>query len=284
MGSGPHGRLWFCPVSSGTVNSPTYPVLTKCAARTETGRRPTNQDCVLASSPVFMVADGMGGHAAGDVASRIAVDTLASISGRTNTTVRDVVAAIREANRNIVDDVRNNPHRAGMGTTVSGLAVAPGADGPYAVVFNVGDSRTYLYRGGQLRALTVDHSMVQELVDAGEIKADDVFDHPNRNVVTRVLGLEEPVQIDTWAIPLAHSDRFVICSDGLSGVVPESLWHPALSVDEPAGCADHLIKLASACGSLDNVSVVVVDICGLDTSGEGDGDDTLPRQALPTLR
>ena len=203
-------------------------------AATDPGRiRPENEDNVLAEPNVFAVADGMGGHRAGEVASALAVDLLRSRLSAPGAGLDDVLAAIAEANGDIYRAAMGNPDQQGMGTTITALVVitepengtaGDGAqataepDGPpheQLALVNVGDSRTYLLRHGRLRRVTVDHSYVQELVATGHITDDEARSHPRRNIVTRALGIDPYVRVDAWTLPLVRGDRFVLCSDGL---------------------------------------------------------------------
>jgi serine/threonine protein phosphatase PrpC len=255
--------------------------------RTDIGRtRRTNQDAVLAKPPIFVVADGMGGHAAGEVASQLAVATFASLA-ENEVLLRDLVRVTRQANDEILADVDRHPDRAGMGTTVSGLAIAEGRNGTYAAVINVGDSRTYLLRNRAIVQITTDHSVVQELLDAGDISHDEAAVHPHRHVVTRVLGADDDVEVDATIVPVLSGDRFLICSDGLCGVVPLDQVEAALRHDDsPQQIADLLVEIALEHGGPDNVSVIVVEVTTAvvpDTLFDDDiGDlDTIPGAQLP---
>lgn len=240
--------------------------------------RSMNQDCILAQSPLFIVADGMGGHAAGDVASRLAIDVFSELLELPSIGVRDLARAARIANERILGDVVASPDRRGMGTTITGFAIAESAFGAHAAILNVGDSRTYLWREQTLLRLTHDHSVVQELLDAGEIGEHEVTTHPHRHVVTRVLGADSEVDVDTWAMPLRTGDRLLVCSDGLSSVVPHGLVATTLAnTPQAERTASRLIGLALDSGAPDNVSVIVVDIVDAPESGELDEDgDTMP--------
>ena len=197
-------------------------------AATDPGRiRPENEDNLVAEPHVFAVADGMGGHRAGEVASALAVDLLRSRLAAPGAHLDDVVAAIADANGDIYRAAIGNPDQQGMGTTITALVVisrrartrptGDGGDGTaeQLALVNVGDSRTYLLRHGRLRRVTVDHSYVQELVATGHITDDEARTHPRRNIVTRALGIDPAVRVDAWTLPLVRGDRFVLCSDGL---------------------------------------------------------------------
>ena len=179
--------------------------------------RSQNEDHAHAGGGLFVVADGMGGHLAGEVASEMAVDRLNErlpINGENS--LDDLVAAINEANLEIYQGSIDDPDRAGMGTTVTAVAVVTDPhDGEAFAVANVGDSRSYVRRHGRLRQLTIDHSFVQELVAEGAISRAEARSHPRRNIVTRALGIEPSVRVDSWTMPIIRGDRFVLCSDGL---------------------------------------------------------------------
>jgi protein phosphatase len=299
-------------------------------AATDAGRvRASNEDAYLAEPLVFAVADGMGGHQAGEVASAMAVDVLRQrlIDGAPGVEV--VVAAVVEANAAIFQTARRNSAQMGMGTTVTVLAVLPAAettdvdesthaatdaadvtvgveptDGveptpapdptgvaptPAAVapepvrlaVANVGDSRTYLVRGGALTRATVDHSYVQELLATGHLSEDEARNHPRRNIVTRALGIEPNVRVDSWVLPLVRGDRFVLCSDGLVDEIDDTrIAEIVCSTDDPQAAAERLVAAALEQGGRDNVTVVVVDV----VSGAEPGDDLAARRTTdPTL-
>lgn len=255
------------------------------ATRTDVGlRRKANEDSLVATPPVFAVADGMGGHAAGDVASAMAVERLASLAGHLSVTRREVLETIRQANdhisRHAHDDSTN-----GMGTTITGLAVTrsdSGAEG--VVVFNVGDSRSYLLRDNQLTQISHDHSVVQELVDEGVITPEQAETHPERNIVTRSLGAGVPFDIDWWMLTPEAGDRFLLCSDGLfKGVRDHELAAMLQANAEREDAATALLDAALHAGGTDNITLVVIDVVDVSQPAEPsalDG-DTQPRvQAL----
>lgn len=246
------------------------------AARTDIGRvRKSNEDSMLVTDSLVAVADGLGGHAAGEVASRIAVDRLAEldaanasylVNGGAAVHPDDVAAAIADANHRIIEAIRANPENEGMGTTVTGLGIVELGGAPHCVVFNVGDSRVYRFVGDTLEQVTVDHSEVEELRAAGIITAQDAAIHPRRNVVTRCLGsIPSPVP-DLWVYPPGGSERYVICSDGLTNEVADHDIAAALRDNAEAGdVADALLEGALTAGGRDNISVVVVDLVSVDS-------------------
>ena len=220
--------------------------------------RRLNEDSLLAYPPVFLVADGMGGHAAGDTASRLAVEEFSQLAGltaaspdevhacfhRTATRLRETVAAGRTA-----------------GTTVAGVAIAAYDGGSYWLVFNIGDSRVYRFCAGELEQISVDHSVVQEMVDRGEIRADQAGAHPERHVITRAVGTGADPEPDYWLIPAGPADRLLICSDGLTTELSDDVLLGVLAtVPDPQDAAEQLVALALAAGGQDNVSAVVVDV------------------------
>ncbi len=249
--------------------------------------RPQNEDSLLATDGIFVVADGMGGHEAGEVASLIAVErVLADLKTEGLPTATTVVESIANANGDIFRAALANPAQMGMGTTMTVIALIgdpmagrgapnlevndePGEVTPIVtaeptealVLANVGDSRTYLMRHGRMRRVTVDHSYVQELVATGHITEDEARTHPRRNIVTRALGIEPDVKVDWWTLPLIRGDRFLLCSDGLVDEVPDADIREALTtLADPQEAADRLVELANQAGGRDNISVIVVDV------------------------
>lgn len=255
-------------------------------ARTDTGlRRARNEDAYLAEPPVFAVADGMGGHARGDVAAAMVVEALRTLLDADGLDAAPIQRAV------VLDEVRNadqaihragnQPAEAGMGTTVCGLVPMLEEVPPSALVFNVGDSRVYLHRDDTLRQVSRDHSVVQELLDAGRIDAAEAELHPQRNVVTRSLGSGEPLDIDWWSLDLRPGDRWLLCSDGLvKEVGPDRIADLLRSEVAAQQAADRLVQLALDGGGRDNITVVVVDVSGAVPHPAADLDaGTNPRRA-----
>lgn len=261
----------------------------RCGFATDIGMRELNEDSFFASPPVFVVADGMGGHRAGEVASRTAVDVFAPLNGREFISARELEERIAVAARR----VRELANESGIpGTTLSGLVLGVEGGFPYARVFNIGDSRTYHLSGRAFVQVTKDHSEIQELIDAG------VADESNwgrRNVITRALGGHSgsDVGADVYLVPLSMGDRFVICSDGLSSVVSNGrISEVARYMADPQETAETLVQKALGAGGSDNITVVVVDIvdCGpqwpsgtieeetVTAARRTVGDDTVPRR------
>ena len=264
-------------MSTDEAARPGAGLVVRAGAATDVGRvRKHNEDSLLADRSVFIVADGMGGHAAGEVASGIVTQTVGQLAQAGTRRREDLVAALALANRRILESVARHPEQTGMGTTATGLAVVNAGGSDHWAVFNVGDSRVYRYLDGHLRLVTVDHSEVRELIDAGLITEDEAARHPLRNVVTRSLGSEPPPSPDVWVFPPHPGERFVICSDGLSGELRlEQIRDLVTDYDDPQACAEALVAAAVEAGGRDNVSVVVV---ALDDDDDGDYDlDTAPR-------
>ena len=248
-------------------------------------RRAVNEDSVFASFPVFLVADGMGGHASGDVASALAVEAFRSLKGRTLADVASVEASIERA----FADVRAQAEHAVGGTTLSG-AVLVDVDGvAHWLVVNVGDSRTYEFAHGELEQITVDHSVVQDLVETGALGRSEARRHPQRNVITRAIGTGARPVADAWLRPAEAGSRLLVCSDGLTGEVDDREVAAILAeVASPAAAAALLLRRALDAGAPDNVSVVVVDVDAAALAEEDlhdtharTIDDTVPRGELP---
>ena len=232
------------------------------AAATDVGRmRKNNEDSYLSSQPVAAVADGMGGHSAGEVASAIAIEELAALGSRgpwENETAAtdDLKQAILLANRRIREMAAGDRKLLGMGTTLVALL----EDGDMVHVANVGDSRGYLLRQGELSQVTVDHSLVQELVDDGRLSPEDAERHPQRSVITRALGIDPEVEFDLFTYKLQVGDRLLLCSDGLSDVVePAQIRNVLLRVRNSHQAARKLVTVANEQGGPDNITVIVVD-------------------------
>jgi len=248
------------------------------AAATDVGRmRTNNEDSYLSSQPVAAVADGMGGHSAGEVASAIAIEELTALRDRgpwENETAAtdDLKQAILRANRRIREMAAGDRRLNGMGTTLVALL----EDGDMVHVANVGDSRGYLLRQGELSQVTVDHSLVQELVDDGRLSPEDAERHPQRSVITRALGIDPEVEFDLFTYKLQVGDRLLLCSDGLSDVVePAQIRKVLLRVRSAQRAARELVTVANDQGGPDNITVIVVDAVDDATAeAEEDGGDT----------
>jgi serine/threonine protein phosphatase PrpC len=243
---------------------------------THVGRvRSTNDDNYMARDDVglWAVADGMGGHRGGDVASAIACEAL----GRSfaDHTVDGLIEAIEQANQAVYETAAGDPDLTGMGTTVVALAVVDEQGDEVLAVANVGDSRVYRYSVGDLEQLTDDHSLVADLVREGRLSPEEAAVHPQRNIVTRALGVNDRVPVDTITADPMAGDRYLLCSDGLFNEVTEPAIAAVLHrVDDPREAADELVRLAVEGGGRDNVTVVVVDV--VDDGGRaGEASDAL---------
>ncbi|MCX6398061.1 MAG: protein phosphatase 2C domain-containing protein [Propionibacteriales bacterium] len=228
-------------------------------AASDVGRvRTANQDAWCITSQVFAVADGMGGHPAGDRASRIAVEALARIDDG-SVTVADVHRALATANRSMIDESRGLDSPRGMGTTVAGIAAVEVDGAEHWAVFNIGDSRVYQWQRGTLAQISVDHSEVQEMIDAGRWDASEAAVYPRRHVITRSLGSPRAGAADTWLLPRSADQLFLICSDGLTGELDDLTIAACLAgPGDPTELAQHLVDEAVAAGGRDNVTAVVV--------------------------
>lgn len=230
----------------------------ECVSRTDVGlRRKVNEDSVLDCTDrgLWAVADGMGGHDAGDVASAKVVEALAALpaAGDLDQLVDVAVEALNMVNRQLIVLAGSNGSHRTIGTTVVGLAVA---DGQYRC-FWAGDSRGYLFRDGAIRQLTRDHSVVQGLVDAGLLDAAEAQDHPNANLITRAVGVSEELKVDTVGGEARPGDQFLLATDGLTRLVNDGEIAAELSASAPSEAADRLIAAALARGAPDNVSLVI---------------------------
>jgi len=223
--------------------------------------RSNNQDSGYAGRNLFLVADGMGGHAGGDVASAIATNRIkeADIAyQRAEDAQFALQSALIAANALLAETVFAHPELTGMGTTVSALIRV---DDKVALA-HIGDSRIYLYRDGELKQVSIDHTFVQRLVDTGRITEEEAAVHPRRSVLMRVLGdVDSSPEIDTWVLDTRPGDRWLICSDGLSGVVKHDAIAATLaSKDAPKAVGERLVRQTLEAGAPDNVTVVIVDI------------------------
>lgn len=253
--------------------------------------RTMNEDSFVVNESVFAVADGMGGHLAGEVASAMAIERMSALSGALS--VDDVVNAVINANADILRMSRSDASHRGMGTTLTAVALVQagddGSDDRQLAVVNLGDSRTYRLRSGQLEQLTIDHSYVQELVNGGHLTQDEARTHPQRNIVTRALGIENAVGVDVWNMPLVRGDRYLLCSDGLvDEVTDEGIAHVLARFPDPQDAADELVATANRSGGRDNTTVVVIDVLEgeeppaemvIDPAAQGD-----PTDPTPTVR
>jgi PPM family protein phosphatase len=245
--------------------------------KTDTGRqRRENEDSALARAPVFVVADGMGGAQAGEVASRIAIEAFERGLPDSGTPEERLATRVREANHQIYERSRADRGRAGMGTTLTAAYL----DRSHVAIAHVGDSRAYLYRDGTLQRLTQDHSLVDELVRRGKLTEEQAAEHPQRSIITRALGPEPDVEVDTWSYPARAGDVVLLCSDGLTSMIPEERIAEILAVHHDLdAAADELIREANDAGGRDNITVVLFRVEELD--GNGAGEETRVGMAEP---
>src|SRR5215204_2488779 len=229
---------------------------------TDAGKvRRNNEDALLVGAgqdeTLFVVADGIGGFEAGEVASSLAVEVLKGLQPD-----EPFKAAIAEANRRILAAGRTDEKLSGMGTTVVAIRFGGTQSEPTAEVAHVGDSRAYLVRGGEMNPITEDHSLVAELVRSGDLTRDQAAEHPQKNLITRALGADEEVDVDTTVLPIEAGDRVMLCSDGLSDMVSETRISEIQGEfpDDPEGAARHLLAAALDAGGNDNITVVVIDV------------------------
>lgn len=233
----------------------------RSGSASDVGRvRAINEDRALESLSLYAVADGMGGHAGGEVAARTAIDALQAAFA-SSPSGEGLVEAVRRANGAVWQRSLADPDLRGMGTTLIAAALVPGEDGDRLVLTNVGDSRAYRYNSGKLEQLTVDHSVAEELLARGELTEEEAAIHPHRHILTRALGIAPDVDVDVWEISPTEGDRFLLCSDGLSNEVSGERMAAALSSSrDPQEIAEELVVLANEHGGSDNITAVVVDV------------------------
>ena len=235
-------------------------------AATDTGNlRGQNEDSHIAQQGLFAVADGKGGHNAGEVASAMAIEYLRGVALSGVASAEAFAQVVRDLNNAIFSAATATTDQRGMGTTLTAAALLEATsetDQPSQIVIaNVGDSRTYLLRSGELRQLSVDHSYVQELVTEGLLTIDEARTHPRRNIVTRALGIDAQVSVDTWTIPMFDGDRFMLCSDGLVDEVPlNEITEMMREHTTPQQVAERLVTAAKWHGGRDNITVIVLDV------------------------
>jgi protein phosphatase len=232
-------------------------------AATDIGQvREGNEDSYLVVEPLYAVADGMGGHRGGEVASSLALETVQGMFERREGSLAEQVA---EANRAVFDRSQNDRKVSGMGTTLTAAQV----DGNRVHLVHVGDSRAYLLRGGELTQVTEDHTLVHRMVMEGEISEEEAETHPHRSILTRALGVDQNIQVDEGDLEVAPGDRLLLCTDGLTGMVPEGQIREILleSLD-PQEAVDKLVKVANRAGGIDNITALILDFAN-DGGGSG---------------
>ncbi len=246
--------------------------------KTDTGRqRRDNEDNAYARPPVFVVADGMGGAQAGEVASKIAIEAFEQELPDQGSPEERLAIRVREANRQIYERSHTDKESAGMGTTLTAAYL----DESSVAIAHVGDSRAYLFRDGTLQRLTRDHSLVDELVRHGKLTEAQAAEHPQRSIITRALGPEAEVEVDTWTYPARAGDVLLLCSDGLTSMISEDRVSQTLATHSSLDAAgDALIKGANEAGGRDNITVVLFRV--EDAGGDGGGKEaTMVGAAAP---
>ncbi len=265
-------------------------VVLRAAGATDKGRvRPTNQDYYLAEPPIFVVADGMGGHAAGEVAAKTAVLTLAEQMKRTGhgviSDLRILEDALIEANMTVWRKAGEDGSLHGMGTTVVALAPMESNGSPRLALANVGDSRAYRMSGDTMTRLTADHTLVEEMVASGELSPQQAATHPQRHILTRALGTEPEVEVDSWELVPQTGERYLLCSDGLFNEVSEAEILSVLSkLKDPERASSELVNLARAHGGSDNISVVIVDVVDAEATPQAASTSQAPGSKATNLQ
>ena len=223
--------------------------------------RTNNEDNLLVTERLFAVADGMGGHQGGEVASQTAVDALREAYADSDGSVDALRRAVQAANQAVWDRARASQALTGMGTTLTVVALIGDPPDQELAIANVGDSRTYLYRDGSIAQVTDDHSLVQDMVRRGQLTPEQAVDHPRRNILTRVLGGGPEVEVDTWQVVPYAGDRYLLASDGLPNEMTDDQIASVLRrLADPSDAAAELVRQAKANGGNDNVTVVVLDV------------------------
>lgn len=234
-------------------------VVLAVASVTDPGlKRQVNEDSLFAESPVFLVADGMGGYEAGDLASAAVVDAFRPMVGEGFAELAGIRGALIAASAGVAAVAGDT--KRGAGSTVTGVVIVEHEGLPHWLVFNVGDSRVYRHFGSELEQLTVDHSLGQELVDKGELKREDMQSFSERNVITRAIGAADSTA-DSWLMPVVNGERLLICSDGLHSELPDEGIRATLTMSgKPESAAATLVQRAKDAGGKDNISVIVIDV------------------------
>lgn len=243
-----------------TTRSPLTAPNLKNGSRTDPGAvRPVNEDAVLSYGPVHLVADGMGGHEAGDRASAAVVAAFMPLTQYSSLVQEQVTEAIAIAQQNV--EIIALASKRGAGSTLSGFALIHSPDGAaWILVFNIGDSRVYRLSNDRLEQITVDHSLVQEMVDSGSLTPQQAADSKQKNVITRAVGNPDS-PADYWLCPVVNGDRYLVCSDGLSNELSSESLRAGLSLGGPPHETAHsLVERAIHAGGHDNISAVVVDV------------------------
>jgi PPM family protein phosphatase len=230
------------------------------AAATDTGRRrETNEDFFQIKPPLFVIADGLGGHKAGDVAARMAVEVFDEHFAGEGGGTGGLRGAVVAANRAVFEKASTEPGLTGMGTTLTAMVAGEGS----VQIAHVGDSRAYLLRGGELEQITRDQTVVERLVRQGQLAPEEVESHPRRSMLEKAVGVEPQVEPDLYVVDIEPGDRMLLCTDGLTGMVAEEEIAEILEGEEdPEKACEKLVKAALSAGGTDNVTALVVDMPG----------------------
>ena len=265
------------PDTTTHTHSVTDALRLEWAGATDRGRRrENNQDAFLAEFPLFVVADGMGGHAGGEIASQSTISRLQAMVAEGGVTTDAVEAALQHA----VDDIHSHPDTTdeGTGTTLTGVYLDHADDVWRWIALNIGDSRVYLKRDDKLVQVTTDHSVVQELIASGKISPEEADGHPYSNVITRAVGANELLPPDYVAIDLQDEDRLVICSDGLTKELTDyGILHFLRENSDPGAAVDAMLEAALENGGRDNVTIIIVRVLteeGSSSADESAADDS----------
>jgi len=247
------------PTTPSSTNSNRKRAHSLFGSRTDVGCvRKHNEDSLVVQPPLFVVADGMGGHAAGEVASEIAIQTIAA-EAPDHADAEALGKAVVKANIAIIEAAHEGKGREGMGTTVTAAML----EGERLIIAQVGDSRAYLLHQGVLQQLTRDHSLVADMIEAGQLTDEEARIHPNRSVITRALGSDTTTQPDLYEINVEAGDRLLLCSDGLSGMLVDDEIATIMNrIRDPQRCASSLVSEAIGAGGHDNITVIIADVEG----------------------
>jgi protein phosphatase len=250
-------------------------------SRSDVGKvRQANEDSFVVQEPLFAVADGMGGHLAGDVASQTAVGVITERAGTaTLDDPQTLSSLLRAANRAIFEKSRSDPTLRGMGTTCTLVMIADG----HAEIAHVGDSRAYLLRAGELTQLTEDHTLVSRMVKEGRLREEEAANHPQRSIITRALGVDADVEVDLEPVELTPGDRLLLNSDGLTSMVgPDRVKQVLVDEPDPQAAADRLVGIANDAGGEDNITVLVIDVADdADDRPRGEGAASVRQETQP---
>jgi PPM family protein phosphatase len=251
---------------------------TRVGATTDIGQvREGNEDAILINDPLYAVADGMGGHRGGEVASNLALQTVEQMFAQRQGTLTEQV---ERANRAVFERSQSDRDVSGMGTTLTAALIEGGA----VRLAHVGDSRAYLFRGGKLQLLTEDHTLVHRMVVEGEITETEAENHPHRSVLTRALGVEGDVRVDETKVEVGDGDRLLLCTDGLTGMLSEDEIESILQdVRDPQEAVDRLVREANRAGGIDNITAVIVDFTE-DGRVDGSGTKEVSHTRPPTTQ